>query len=126
MALTGLAFSGIATFPGWHKDYDARTGSDIDIKPFPSRPVSQAVALALGMASLLLMISALWQHVAAASVVAIIATTGQGQRVVGDIGAASISLVWLSFALAILVFQGIIVMLLSINLLGRLDRLTDE
>ena len=123
MALTGLSFLGLATFPGWHEERDARTGSDIDIKPFPSRPVSQAVAMALGAASLLLMISALWQHVAAASVVAIIATTGQGQGVVGDIGAASISLVWLSFALAALVFQGLVVMILSIHLL---DRLTDE
>jgi small-conductance mechanosensitive channel len=122
MALTGLGFLGMATFPGWHSERDARTGSEIDIKPFPSRPVSEAVAWALVAASLLLMVSALWQHVAAASVVAIVSTTAQGKDVVGDIGAASITLVWLSFALVMIAVQGTIVMILSIRLL---DWLTD-
>ena len=44
--LAFVTFLLLATFPGWHEERDARTGSDIDIKPFPSRPVSQ-VALAL-------------------------------------------------------------------------------
>ena len=123
MVLTGLGFLGMATFPGWHEERDARTGSDIEIKPFPSRPMSEAIGWALVAASLLLMVSALWQHVAAASVVAIVSTTAQGKGVVGDIGAASIALVWLSFALAMVAFQGMIVMILSIHLL---DRLTDE
>jgi hypothetical protein len=120
MTLTGLGFLGLATFPGWHEERDPRTGSDIDIKPFPSRPVSQAVAWALVTASLLLMVSALWQHVAAASVVAIISTTVQGKGVVGNIGAASVALVWLSFALVLVAFQSLIVMILSIHLLDRL------
>jgi hypothetical protein len=123
MALTGLGFLGIATFPGWHEDRDARTGSDIDIKPFPSRPVLQAVAWALVAASLLLLVSALWQHVAAASVVAIVSTTAQGKEVVGNVGATSIALVWLSFALVLVAFQSLIVMAMYIHLL---DRLTDE
>jgi hypothetical protein len=118
-----LGFLGLASFPGWHEERDARTGSDIDIKPFPSRPVTNAVIWALGTASLLLMISALWQHVAAASVVAIISTTVQGNNVVGEIGTASIALVWLSFALTVVAFEGIVVMALSIRLL---DGLTDE
>lgn len=118
MALTGLGFLLLATFPGWHEDIDARTGNAIDIKPFPSRPVSQLVALALGAASLLLLVSALWQHVAAASVVAIISDTVQ-RGVVGHIGAASVALVWLSFALTVVAFQGIVVQILSIHLLDR-------
>jgi hypothetical protein len=113
----------MATFPGWHEEHDAITGSDIDIKPFPSRPVFKGVLLALSVASLLLLISALWQHVAAASVVAIISNTAQGHNVVGNVGAASIGLVWLSFALAMIAFQGALYEMLSIHLL---DRLTDE
>ena len=118
-----MSFLGLGSFPGWHEERDPRTGSDIDIKPFPSRPVTYAIAWALGTASLLLMISALWQHVAAASVVAIISSTVQAHTVVGDIGTASIALVWLSFALAVVAFEGIVIMALSIRLL---DRLTDE
>jgi hypothetical protein len=75
------------------------------------------------MASLLLMVSTLWQHVAAASVVAILSTAVHGSNVVGDIEAASIALVWLSFALAAVAFQGIIAMALTVRLL---DRLSDD
>jgi hypothetical protein len=123
MAFTGLAFLGLASFPGWHEERDARTGSDIDIKPFPSRAVSKVVAFALGAASLLLMVSALWQHVAAATVVALVSSAVQGRDVVGHIGVASIALVWVPFALTVFAFQGMVVMVLSINLL---DRLTEE
>jgi hypothetical protein len=37
----------LATFPGWHEERDERTGSDVDVKPFPSRPVSQVPRLLL-------------------------------------------------------------------------------
>jgi hypothetical protein len=123
VALTFLGFLGLATFPGWHEEVDPRTGSAIDIKPFPSRPVAQGVLLALGLASLLLMISALWQHVAAASVVAIVSKTAHGTNVVGDVGIASIGLVWLSFALTVIAVQGLFMEILSIH---ALDRLVDE
>jgi hypothetical protein len=123
MALTALSFLGLASFPGWHEERDARTGADIEIKPFPSRPVTHAVVWALGMASLLLMVSTMWQHVAAASVAAILSTAVHGSNVVGDIEAASIALVWLSFALAAVAFQGIIAMALTVRLL---DRLSDD
>jgi hypothetical protein len=124
VALTSLSFLGLATFPvpGWHSEDDARTGSDMDIMPFPSRPVTNAVIWALGSASLLLMVSALWQHVAAAAVVALLSTTVQGKGVVvGEVGTAAIALVWVSFALAVVAFQGIVVMALSIRSLDRLE-----
>jgi hypothetical protein len=123
MALIALSFLGLASFPGWHEERDARTGADIGIKQFTSRPVTHAVVWALGMASLLLMVSTLWQHVAAASVVAILSTAVHGSNVVGDIEAASIALVWLSFALAAVAFQGIIAMAFTVRLL---DRLSDD
>jgi hypothetical protein len=114
VALTSLSFLGLATFPvpGWHSEDDARTGSDMDIMPFPSRPVTNAVIWALGSASLLLMVSALWQHVAAAAVVALLSTTVQGKGVVvGEVGTAAI----------VVAFQGIVVMALSIRSLDRLE-----
>lgn len=122
MALTGLAFAGLATFPGWHEERDARTGSDIDIKPFPSRPVSQAVMALLFIASIFLLVSALWQHVAAVSAATNISTLSQ-RRLIVKVGAAAVALVWLSLAMVLVVAQGMLVMILSIHLL---DRLTDE
>lgn len=122
MALTGLAFIGLASFPGWTEEHDARTGSNIDIKPFPSREVSQAIAFALLMASLLVLVSCLWQHVAAASVVTTVSSMSQ-QRIVGHVGAVAAVLVWLSLALVVFTFLGILVMIISIY---TLDMLTDE
>jgi hypothetical protein len=121
LALAVLGFLGLATFPGWHEEIDARTGDRIDIKAFPSSKVSLFVAIALGAASLLLMVSALWQHVAAASVVALMSSTAQGKDVVAHAGLASMALGWMSFALATLAFQGIVI---STFYVGFLDRLT--
>ena len=122
MAFTGLAFAGLATFPGWHEERDEKTGSDIDIKPFPSRPVSQAVAFVLLMASLLVLVSCLWQHVAAASVVTTVSSLSQ-RKLVGHVGAVGAVLVWLSLSVIVIALLGILVMIISIHLL---DLLTDE
>jgi uncharacterized membrane protein len=122
MALTGLAFVGLSTFPGWHEERDPTTGSDIDIKPFPSRPVSQAIAFVLLMASLLVLVSCLWQHVAAASVVSTVSSMSQ-RTIVGHVGAVAAVLVWLSLAVIVVALLGILVMIISIHLL---DLLTDD
>ena len=122
MALTGLAFIGLASIPGWTEEYDARTGSYIDIKPFPSREVSQAIAFALLMASLLVLVSCLWQHVAAASVVTTVSSMSQ-HRIAGHVGAVAAVLVWLSLTFVVFTFLGILVMIISIY---ALDLLTDE
>jgi hypothetical protein len=114
---------GLATFPGWRTEYDERTGSDIDIKPFPSSTASKVASLPLGSASLLLMISALWQHVAAASVVAIISNTAQRNNVVGHVGAGSVALVWLSFASTAIAFQSLMITVVTVF---DFHRLTDE
>lgn len=122
MALAGLAFVGLATFPGWAEEHDETTGSDIDVKPFPSRAVSQAIAFALLMASLLILVSCLWQHVAAASVVTTVSSMSQ-RRIAGHVGAVAAVLVWLSLTFVVFTFLGILVMIISIY---TLDLLTDE
>jgi hypothetical protein len=38
-----FSFILLSTFPNWHEERDEHTGSDVDVKPFPSRPVSQIV-----------------------------------------------------------------------------------
>jgi hypothetical protein len=132
-----MGFLGLASFPGWRQEPDSVdgsvvsltnsdtsiTGSDFDGKPFPSQLVSRLVCFALGAASLLLLVSALWQHIAAASVVSLVSATVQAGSVVGNIGTASVALVWLSFALAVVAFQGVVIMVISIYFL---DKMIDE
>ena len=122
IALSALAFMGLATFPGWHEEHNHETGSDINIKPFPSRPVSQGVLFLLCAASLFLGTSALWQHVAAASAASMIDSGSQG-FLSGHVGPAAAGLVWLTLALVGVAAIAILVMVMSIRLL---DRLTDE
>ncbi|KAM0720896.1 hypothetical protein Q7P37_003181 [Cladosporium fusiforme] len=119
IALTLLAFAGTATFPNWQEDTDVRTGSEIDFKPFPSRVFSSGIRFSLFIAAILLLVSALWQHVAAASAVATIATISQGSLSV-SIGAAAIAFVWLSFALVVLAASAIHFMIVAIESLDRL------
>ena len=122
MAFTCLAFFGLASFPGWIEDHDEGTGSNIDIKPFASRTVSQRIAFVLLIGSLLVLVSCLWQHVAAASVVTTVSSMSQ-KRVVGHVGAVAAVLVWLSLALIVFTFMGVLFMIISIHLL---DSLTAE
>ena len=119
MALTALAFVGLATFPGWIQHHDETTGSDIDIKPFPSRQVAQAIAFVLLMASLLVLVSCLWQHVAAASVVTTVSSMSQ-QKIVGHVGAVAAVLAWLSLALVVVPLLGIVITIISLHLLDLL------
>ena len=116
------AFFGLSTFPGWHEEHDPRTGSDIDIKPFPSRTTSLIVALELALGSLLWLTAGLWQHVAAAAIGTMLSSTAQGD-IDSHVGAAAVALVWVCLALVSVSFVGIVVMIMSISMLYRL---TDE
>nr|POE72060.1 hypothetical protein CFP56_11936 [Quercus suber] len=120
-ALTGLAFVLLATFPGWHVERDQFTGSDIEIKPFPSRPVTLVAFFTLALATLFVLASALWQHVASASAAALIESTSQGY-LSGHVGPAAAALVWASLVLVLVACLGIFLMIQSIDLL---DKLTD-
>jgi hypothetical protein len=122
MAFTGLAFAGFATFPRWREERDARTGSDIFIKQFPSRPMSEAITFLLALASLLLLVSALWQHVATASVVSTVSSMSQ-RELVGHVGATAAVLIWLPLTFVIVTFIATVIMIISVRLL---DRLTEE
>ncbi|KAK5118783.1 hypothetical protein LTR85_007989 [Meristemomyces frigidus] len=119
IGLSLLAFLGLATFPRWHEEHDFATGSDIDVEPFPSRPVSHLCMFLLGMASLFFLTGAMWQHVAAASAASMVSTTTQGY-LSGHIGPAAMALAWTSFLLVAIAFAGLTAMVLSIAILGRL------
>ncbi|KAK3075593.1 hypothetical protein LTR53_000931 [Teratosphaeriaceae sp. CCFEE 6253] len=120
--LAFITFLLLATFPGWHEERDARTGSDIDIKPFPSRPVSQVALALIFIASIFVLVSVLWQHTASVAAAQIAQDFGNGS-VRSGVGTSAMVLGWLGFALLIVVTIGLLVMILSIHLL---DKLTED
>ena len=108
----------LSTFPGWHEETGYR-GSEAEIRPFPSRPVSQLACALAFISSILLLLSSLWHHVA---VVAYTAGVGSlaALAVRTDLGTTSIILLWVSFATITVVGLGLVVMILSISILDRL------
>ncbi|EME78198.1 uncharacterized protein MYCFIDRAFT_46762 [Pseudocercospora fijiensis CIRAD86] len=122
IVLAFITFLLLATFPGWHEEHDARTGSDIDIKPFPSRPVSQVALALIFIASIFVLVSVLWQHTASVAAAQVAQDLGNGS-VKSGVGTSAMVLGWFGFALLIIVTVGLLVMILSIHLL---DKLTDE
>ncbi|KAI9652531.1 MAG: hypothetical protein M1831_006722 [Alyxoria varia] len=66
-----------SSFPARNKEIDPRTGEDIVVKPFPSRPVN-GVAQSFGVvAAVLALVSVVWLHVCSAAVVEIAGVGGQ-------------------------------------------------
>jgi hypothetical protein len=122
VVLSFFCFLLLATFPGWHEEHDAATGSDVDVKPFPSRPVSQVACSCAFVAAMLSLISILWQHVGAVGAAAMAESANYG-NVKAVIGAGAMAMGWITFTLIMLVFIGLTVMILSIAIL---DRLTDD
>lgn len=111
----------LATFPGWHEEMDA-SGSEHDVKPFPSRPVSQVALAASALASLLALVSMMWQHTTSVAAATTAQDTAYG-AVKTHVGAIAMALGWLGLAFLIIPAIGLLVMIMSISLL---DRLTDE
>lgn len=116
------AFIMLSTFPGWHEERDELTGSDVDVKPFPSRPVSQAALACCFVAAVLLLVSSLWQHVGAVGAAAM-ADAAYFGNVKTAIGSTSMLLSWISFSVATVSTIALLVMIISIVVL---DRLTDD
>ena len=112
----------LATFPGWHAERDPVTGSDVDVKPFPSRPVSQVALACTFVASVLLLIASLWQHIGAVGAAAMAVSANYG-NVKTVIGAGAMSVSWIGFTLTTIVTSGLLVIFVSII---NLDRLTDD
>jgi len=120
--LAFVTFLLLATFPGWHEEHDGRTGSEIDVKPFPSRPVSQVALALIFIASIFILVSVLWQHTASVAAAQVAQDFGNGS-VLSGVGTTAMVLGWVAFAIFVLVTIGLLVMILSIHLL---DRLTDD
>lgn len=117
--LAFVCFILLATFPGWHYEHDDLTGSDIDVKPFPSRPVCQVALALIFVSSVFVLVSVLWQHTASVAASTIAQDFGNGS-VKSGVGTAAMILGWFGFALLIIVTIGLLVMLLSMSVLDKL------
>ncbi|KAJ9647211.1 hypothetical protein H2201_003361 [Coniosporium apollinis] len=117
--LAFLTFILLATFPGWHEEQDANTGSEVDVKPFPSRPVSQVALALIFIASIFVLVSVLWQHTASVAASTVAQDLGNGS-VRSGVGTSAMVLGWFGFVLLIIVTIGLLVMILSIRALDRL------
>lgn len=122
LILAFITFVLLATFPGWHEERDRETGSELDVKPFPSRPVSQVALSLIFIASIFVLVSVLWQHTASVAAATVAQDMGNGS-VKSGVGTSAMVLGWFGFVLLIIVTIGLLVMILSIIVL---DRLTDD
>ena len=113
-----LCFVMLSTFPGWHEEVD-EAGSTVEVRPFPSRLVSQAAMVALAVGFAFGIISALWQHISTAAAASMAEKLSYGQ-INGHVGPAAMALGWIGVALIGVVALGLLVMILSINLIRRL------
>lgn len=124
--LAFFCFVLLATFPGWHEELDER-GSGNNVKPIPSRAVSQVALALIFVASVFVLVSVLWQHTASVAASTIAQDLGNGS-VKSGVGTSAMILGWFGFALLIIVTIGLLVMILSLSLIDQMDPdpLTDD
>lgn len=97
--LAFFCFILLATFPGWHEEVDA-SGSEKEVKPFPSRPVSQAALALIFVSSVFILVSVLWQHTASVAASTVAQDMGNGS-VKSGVGSSAMVLGWFGFALMV-------------------------
>ena len=108
----------LATFPVWHEETDSE-GSEREVKPFPSRPVSQVALAIIFIAAIFVLVSVLWQHTASVAASVIAQDFGNGS-VKSGVGTSAMVMGWFSFTLLIIVTIGLLVMILSIRVLTEM------
>lgn len=116
--LAFIAIILLGTFPGWHEETDL-SGQTIEVKPFPSRPVIQAVMALLRLAALASGVSALWQHVAAVAAADMVEFTTY-DNVKAAVGTISMILSWTGLGMLVLTLLGMDIMDRSIRALSTL------
>jgi Ca2+ regulator and membrane fusion protein Fig1 len=118
----GLAFLCVvllSTLPGWHHEEDPHTGSDIDIRPFPSSSAVMTGLVTSLAAGFFAFASALWQHTGAVSARYMVQAMGYGSFV-ADTGTAALVLAWVSFGLLVVPAGGLVLWKIEIDALSTL------
>lgn len=89
------------------------------MKPFPSRAVSQAALALVFISSVFVLVSVLWQHTASVAASQVAQDLGNGS-VKSGVGTTAMILGWFSFGLLVVVTIGLLVIILSINMMRNL------
>lgn len=108
----------MASFPGWHEERDD-SGNDIEIKPFPSRPLVNVCLLLVVTAGVAGWVGTLWQHIAAVSAATMV-ERGSYQNIKAAVGTIAMVLGWLGVSILLAVAVGLLVLILSLKALDRL------
>ncbi|KAK4140672.1 Ca2+ regulator and membrane fusion protein Fig1-domain-containing protein, partial [Dichotomopilus funicola] len=116
---SAMCFMLLSTFPSWHTEEDSDDGSEREVKPFPSRVVSDISLLLVLVSSLLALVAALWQHLSTAATSTMIGTLTYGS-VSGEVGVGATVLGWVSTGLLCVVTVALLVMVLSIRILNQI------
>ncbi|CAG8118477.1 unnamed protein product [Penicillium salamii] len=122
IAMCFVTFIIISTFPGWHEETDD-TGSEREVRPFPSRPLMQLSLVSSILGFAFGFISLLWQHINSSSTATMAEILTYG-AVEGHIGTAAMALGWVSVFAVSMTSMGILVEILSMSLIIR--KLTDD
>lgn len=120
VAFSVVTFLLLSTFPGWHEEEDSE-GSEREVKPFPSRSVSQVALFSLGISATMTLLSVFWQHMASSNALTLIELV-TADIVQVKVGAAAMGLGWAtsSFVLNAVEFVGILIMVLSIRVVAMM------
>ncbi|KAJ8064150.1 hypothetical protein OCU04_006504 [Sclerotinia nivalis] len=108
----------LSFIPSWKTEKDSDTGSEREVKPFPSRKISNTVCAASGSAAIFAFVSVLWQHLAAVSALKIIENMSYG-GLMGKVGTNSMVVGWLGVLMLWLAFMGCLLMVLSLRKVRR-------
>ncbi|KAF3927217.1 hypothetical protein ABW20_dc0105740 [Dactylellina cionopaga] len=98
----------LATFPTYNSEEER----------MPSRFVSQIALAIIFVSAIFVLVSVLWQHTASIAAATIAENLGNGSIQTG-VGVTALVLGWFGFALLILVTIGLLVMILSRNLVDK-------
>ena len=112
------------TFPGWHEETDDE-GSEVEVKPFPSRPVTYVALGASTLGFIFALISVLWQHVNSSAAGTMAETLTYG-AVEGHVGTGAMILGWAGVALICIVALAMLVMIMSVSIIRQLDDEDEE
>ena len=124
VALAFITICFLLTFPGRHDEVDD-SGSDLEVRPFPSRRVTQLALITSTLGAMLALVSMIWQHIASVAAATTAQNLGYG-TVKSAVGVTVLVLGWTAFALLVLTTIGLLVMILSIRMLAELTDDTDS
>ncbi|KAK2771100.1 hypothetical protein CKAH01_14478 [Colletotrichum kahawae] len=109
----------LATFPGWHEEEDSE-GSDREVKPFPSRPVTYLALACVLFSAIIALLAAFWQHMSSSAAVVMAGVFTRGD-ITGHVGAGAMALGWVLVSLLFLISLALLVFILSIWILLRIN-----